>query len=131
MTTNNKVKARQSAAYALFAALIIAVFSGLNAAAASARENSGSKSKPATEAKAKEMNNNELRCQVSGGNAKIITMTNNSAKVITAGTKINFDRETGVYRQIALRSDLEPGKTIIIHSGVFTGSTCRCNLIQN
>lgn len=71
-----------------------------------------------------------LKCSVSGNDTKLVTMTNQTDRVIAKGTAINFDPNTGIETTQRLRKNLKPGKTTIVHLGRFVGNSCSCRLVQ-
>ena len=78
-------------------------------------------------------NQDDLRCRISGTNGtgiKLVTMTNQTDRVIAKGTAISFDPSTGIESTKSLRKNLKPGKTAIVHLGRFDGNSCSCRLVQ-
>lgn len=124
MTTYNKVNARRIVAKSLFTALVVTGLFTFNSAAAKAKSYI---------APAKDANEAELICTVTntGMSNKLITITNQSDRVIAKGTRISFDQTTGAETVKTLRSNLKPGKTQVIHLGRFDGFECKCRLNQN
>ena len=74
-----------------------------------------------------------LRCSVSNSvsnGIKLVTLTNQTDRVLTKGTIIKFGADTGVETSKSLPKNLKPGRTAVIHLGRFDGGSCRCQLVQ-
>ncbi|MBL8170993.1 MAG: hypothetical protein JNJ50_22740 [Acidobacteria bacterium] len=71
-----------------------------------------------------------LLCRVQAGASKVVTITNETEQTIFAGTSVSFSVETGVNGTTRLRSDLKPGRTVVVHIGNFDGFSCNSALVQ-